>query len=119
MELALSGAFPERVRAGERSTFDGTVTITNTTERPIEGLSASRPDVYLTQGGTVVATPVPQDDLALVLELAPGAARELSATGSLRGSERPLPPGRYEIHAVLRLVGSEPAIGGPWPLEVA
>ena len=118
-DLTLTGAFPERVRT-ERSTVEGTVTITNATSRRIDGLAASQPDVYVTQGGRIVAEPLPSDDVGLALELAPGAARDFSATGSLRGcsDQQPLPPGRYELHAVLR-VGEATAAGGPWPLEIA
>jgi hypothetical protein len=58
------------------------------------------------------------------LALAPGEARELSARGSLRRCTdgRPLPPGRYEIHAVLVIVATDgitEAVGGPWSLEIS
>ena len=113
--LTLTGSFPARVRAGE-PTFTGTVTVTNTSAARFEGLSAVQPDVYLTASGRTVATPVPRDAVGLLLDLEPGASREFAATGSVRG----VPPGRYEIHAVLRVFGNgekSPA-GGPWPLEV-
>ena len=113
----VTGAFPDRVR--EQSTLDGTVTITNATDRNIAGLSASRPDVYVTQHGRIVALPLPRDDVGVVLELAPGGARDYDAAGSLRrcSDQQPLAPGRYELHALLR-IGDATAVGGPWPLEV-
>jgi len=116
----VSGSFPERARAAERTAFDGTVTITNDTDRRIEGLAASQPDVYLTRDARIVATPVPRDDVGLLLDLAPRAGRSFDTMGSLRrcADDQPLPPGLYEIHAVLRFDGKE-AVGGPWQLEVA
>ena len=123
--LTLAGSFPERVWATERAAFEGTVTIANHTDRPIEGLSAPRPDLYLTRSGKIVATPLPTDMVGLQLDLAPGAARHFTAAGSLRGCRRgqPLPPGRYEVHAVLRVVHTDgtqtsSAVGGPWTLEI-
>jgi hypothetical protein len=108
------------VRASERPTFDGTVTVVNHSDRRVEGLAASRPDVYLLQSGRIVATPLPRDEVGLQFDLAPGAARDLGAAGSLTScsAARPLAPGRYEIRAVLPIVGEDPAVGGPWSLEV-
>ena len=118
--LELSGAFPERAKASERPTFAGTVTITNATQRRIDGLAASQPDLYVTQRGRIVATPLPRDDIGLIVELAPGAAREFRTEGSLRrcSDQQPLAPGRYELHAVLRFGDGTAAAGGPWPLDV-
>jgi hypothetical protein len=123
--LSLTGSFPARVRAFERTTFDGTVTVVNRSDRRVEGLAASRPDVYLLQSGRIVATPLPRDEVGLQVDLAPGAGRDLTATGSLTScsAARPLAPGRYEIHAVLPIVGTDgtmsaPAVGGPWSLQV-
>lgn len=123
--LRLTGSFPARVRATERPTFDGTVTVVNHSDRRVEGLAASRPDVYLLQSGRIVATPLPRDEVGLQLDLAPGAVRDLTATGSLTScnAARPLARGRYEIHAVLPIVGKDgtridPAVGGPWSFEV-
>jgi hypothetical protein len=117
--LTLIGSFPARVRSTER-TFAGTVTVVNDSERRVEALAASRPDVHLVRSGKSVTRPLPRDELGLQLDLAPGATRDLAATGSLTSGSpaRPLPPGRYEIHAVLPIVGEAPAVGGPWRLEV-
>jgi hypothetical protein len=111
--MRLTGSFPARVEIG-RSTFEGTVTVVNDGDRPVEALAASRPDVYVLQAGRIVATPLARDEVGLWLHLAPGAAHELAATGSL-----PLAPGRYEIYVVLPLVGEQPAVGGPWSLELS
>ena len=118
--LRVSGAFPERANATEQPMFAGTVTITNVTNRRIEGLSASQPDIYVTQHDRIVATPLPQDDVGLALELAPGAARDFRTQGSLRrcSDQQPLAPGRYELHAVLRFGDGMAAAGGPWSLDV-
>ena len=118
--LSVSGTFPERAKASE-PTFAGTVTIANATSRRIDGLAASQPDLYVTQRGRIVATPLPRDDIGLVVELAPGAARAFRTEGSLRrcSDQAPLAPGRYELHAVLRFGDGTAATGGPWPLEVA
>jgi hypothetical protein len=110
--MRLTGSFPARLEIG-RSTFDGTVTVVNDGHRPVDALAASRPDIYVLQAGRIVATPLPRDEVGLQLHLAPGAVHKLAATGSL-----PLAPGRYEIFAVLPLVGERPAIGGPFSLEL-
>jgi hypothetical protein len=110
--MRLTGSFPARVAVGP-STVEGTVTIVNDGEHSVMALAASRPDVYILQAGRIVATPLPRDQLGLSLDLAPGAAHEFAATGSL-----PLATGRYEIYAVLPLVGEQPAVGGPWSLEL-
>ena len=116
----VSGAFPERATS-DQPAFAATVTITNATNRRIEGLAASQPDLYLTQHDRIVATPLPQDAIGLVLELAPGAARDFRTQGSLRRcrDQEPLAPGRYELHAVLRFGNGTVAAGGPWTLVVA
>jgi hypothetical protein len=118
--LTLAGAFADRVRAGERSTLEGTVTLTNHTGRRVEGLSASQPAVYVTRARKVVAIPLPRDEVGIVLDLAPGASRDFAAAAALRSCRdgRPLPPGPYELHAVLP-VGPTTAAGGPWALEIA
>jgi hypothetical protein len=123
--LRLTGSFPARVRATERPTFDGTVTVVNHSDQRVEGLAASRPDVYLLQSGRIVTTPLPHDEVGLQLELPPGMMRDLTATGSLTSCSAawPLPPGRYQIYARLPIVGKDgttiaPAVGGPWSLEV-
>ena len=118
--LEVSSAFPEQAKS-EKPTFTGTVTITNATERRIDGLAASQPDLYITQRGRIVATPLPRDDIGLIVELAPGAAREFRTEGSLRrcSDQQPLAPGAYELHAVLRFGDGTAATGGPWPLEVS
>ena len=82
--VALTGSFPERVSASGRSTFDGNVAIANPGDRRLEALSASQADVYVTRSGRIVATPVPIDAVGLIVDLAPGEARDLSTTGSLR-----------------------------------
>lgn len=110
--MRLTGTFPARVEIG-RTTVEGTVTIVNDADHPVTALAASRPNIYILQAGRIVATPLPRDELGLSLDLAPGAAHELAAAGSL-----PRAPGRYEIYAVLPLVGEHPAVGGPWSLEL-
>src|SRR4051812_34483095 len=110
--MRLTGSFPARVEAG-RSTVEGTVTVVNDGSEPVAVLAASRPDVYVMEAGEVVARPLPRDEVGLSLELAPGAERELAAAAGL-----PRAAGRYDLYAVLPLVGEEPAVGGPWPLEV-
>jgi hypothetical protein len=121
--LTLTGSFPARARATER-TFEARVTVRNDADARIEVLSASAPDVYVTRSRKIVATPLVRDQLGLQLTLAPGEVREFTAAGGLRSCRdgRPLPPGRYEIHAVLVIVatnGVVEAVGGPWSLEIS
>jgi hypothetical protein len=118
--LALTGSFPARVRVDGRRTVEGTVTVANRSGARVEGLAASRPDVYLLEAGRIAALPLPRDEIGLQLDLAPGAERALPAAGALTScrTARPLAPGRYEIRAVLWIAGREPAAGGPWPLEL-
>jgi hypothetical protein len=129
--LVMTGSFPEHVRSG--SGLHGTVTLTNPADIRIRGTSASQPDIFVTEAGEIVATPVARDDVGVLLDLAPGASRVFDATGSLlrcspevgpgSSGEQPLAPGRYEIHAVLPVLGGEEGrsvtvLGGPWALEV-
>jgi hypothetical protein len=123
--LTLAGSFPARVRARGQGTFDGGVTVANHTDRRVRGLAASRPDVYVTRAGAIVATPLPRDEVGLVLDLPPGADRDFAAAGSLRSCRggRRLSPGRYEVHAVLRIEAVDgahtiAAVGGPWALDI-
>ena len=97
-------------------TFEGVVIVTNTGGRRFQGLSAIAPDVYLAQGGRTVAAPLPRDAVGTLLDLEPGASRELVACGRASG----LAPGRYEVRAVLRVFGQgeRSPEGGPWPLEI-
>jgi hypothetical protein len=110
--LRLTGSFPARVEAG-RSTFEGVVTVVNGGAEPVEALAASRPDVTVLEHGRVVMPPLARDEVGIALSLAPGAGRELAAAGGV-----PPVPGRYEIRAALPIVGEDPAVGGPWTLDV-
>ena len=110
--LRLMGSFPARVEIGS-STFEGAVTVVNDGAEPVEALAASRPDVTVLDDGRVVISPLARDEVGIALRLAPGAGRELAAAGGV-----PPVPGRYEIRAVLPIVGEDPAVGGPWTLEV-
>ena len=100
------------MRAG--GTLEGTVALVNDGEEAVDVLAASRPDVYLTQAGRRMTRPLPRDEVGLQLRLAPGDSHELRAAGSLAGCG----PGRYEIRAALPIAGGDPAVGGPWALEV-
>ena len=110
--LRLTGSFPARVEVGS-STFEGSVTVVNDGAEPVEALAASRPDVTVLDEGRVVMSPLARDEVGIALRLAPGARRELAAAGGV-----PPARGRYEIRAALPIVGEDPAVGGPWPLEV-
>jgi hypothetical protein len=117
--LTVSGSFPARVdgAAGD-GTFTGTVIVTAT--QPVKGVTSPAADVYVARSGEVVATPLPKDLVGLALDLGPGASRELAATGSVRRcpqAEAPLPPGRFEVYAVVTVDGAV-AVGGPWPVDV-
>ncbi len=121
--LRLTGSFPARVPATGRG-FGGRVTVANGSDRRAGGLAASRPDLYVLRAGRVVAMPLARDEVGLQLDLAPGEGQDLAAAGSLASCRdgRPLAPGRYEIRAVLPVIGLDgtagAAAGGPWALEV-
>lgn len=122
--LEVTAAFPAEVDQGGDATFTGTVTITATT-RPVVGVTTTDADLYVTQAGTVVATPMAKDLLAVPVRLLPGSSRALMARGSLRAcaphSDR-LPPGRYDVFAVVVVTDDAgetiTATGGPWSLTV-
>jgi hypothetical protein len=110
--LRLTGSFPARVAIGS-STFEGAVTVVNDGAEPVEVLAATWPDVTVLGRGRVVMSSLARDDVGIALRLAPGASRELAAASGV-----PPVPGRYEIRAVVPIVGEDPAVGGPWILEV-
>ena len=116
--LTLAGSFPAQVDRSGGGTFAGTVTATATGE-PVSGVASPEADVYVTRSGEVVATPLPKDLLGVAIDLAPGDSREFAASGSLRHcrTDAPLPPGRYEVYAVVGVEGVVSS-GGPWPIDV-
>lgn len=122
--LEVTAAFPDVVDRSGDETFAGTVTVT-ATSRPIVGVTSPNADVYVTRSGTVVATPLAKDLMAVPIRLLPGSSRDLAAGGSLRACAPPaalLPAGRYDVFAVVALTDDAgdtiTATGGPWALTV-
>ena len=60
-----------------------------------------------------MGSPLPRDEVAVQLQLAPGQTHELAAAAVM-----PAAPGRYELRAELSVVGEAPAVGGPWIVDV-
>ncbi|HEX2700398.1 MAG TPA: hypothetical protein VHM89_09390 [Acidimicrobiales bacterium] len=126
--LLVTASFPA---VAERSggAFTGTVTV-EAGAHPVSGVVSPEADVYVTRGGTVVATPLVKDLLGVPLDILPGATQTLGATGSLRacaaaGHPSPddaLPPGAYDVYAVVAVTddagGTTVSTGGPWSLTV-
>ena len=121
--LRLTGSFPSTVATGEPH-LAGEVTLENTGDTAVAALTAVQPDVVVTRSGVLVTEPLARDDMALAVELAPGAGRHYPAEGTLVDCTTggPLAPGAYEVHAVLDVRGPDGelrlAVGGPWPLEI-
>lgn len=124
--FAMEGVFPPRAdRAGD-GTFTGRVTVTASGEA-VRGVTSPEADVYVTQGGQVVATPLAKDLIARPITLSPGSREEFLARGTLRPCADArgglLPPGRYDVFAAVTIVddsGSSILVtGGPWPIAVA
>lgn len=124
--LTVSGEFPDRVSGGGDGTFLGAVTLAST--GPIvSGVASPEADVYLGRSGEVVATAPPKDLIGQPVRIAPDAALELPARGSIRpcvadAASGTLSPGRYDAFAVIVITQDEGATvvvtGGPWPIEV-
>lgn len=135
--LEIKGAFPGRVASGGDGTFAVTVTATGTAGR-VTGTTSPYADIYVARAGEIVATPLPKDLIGRRLDLAAGASQTFTARGSLRqctpdstgtpastpadGTGAPLAPGRYEVYAVVSVIGDDgkqvTSSGGPWMLEV-
>lgn len=125
--LELRGAFPATAGAGELVQVQ--LSLVNRGARPFSGVAASSADVYAVKAGSVVAEPLARDDSGIAVDLPPGAAIALPAAGRLvrcdadpQVARPPLPPGAYQLHAMLSVVDDTGevvvAMGGPWAVEV-
>ena len=121
--LRLTASLPERVSAGDTE-LTGEVSLVNDGDTAVSALTAVQPDLVVTRNGRIVATPLPRDDMADLVELEPGATRSYRATADLVdcATGAPLAPGTYEVYALLDVRGPDGearlAREGPWPLEV-
>jgi hypothetical protein len=138
-QVTLDARVPATVAPG--STLRFTVTATNEGATAVAGTSGP-PDVLLTRDGRVVAVTTDHEDVALDVDLAPGASRATDAgldlvacgvlvTDDVAGTSGgdPLPPGDYEVWVTTDLVLTTPTardggptrehlVYGPWPLRV-
>ncbi|KSW29624.1 hypothetical protein [Cellulomonas sp. B6] len=138
-QVTLDARVPATTAAG--STLRFTVTATNEGATAVAGTSGP-PDVLLTRDGRVVAATTAHEDVALDVDLEPGASRATDAgielvacealgTADVAGTSRgePLTPGDYEVWVTTDLVLTTPTardggptrehlVYGPWPLRV-
>lgn len=120
LPLSLTPDLPASVPAASADgLFRGRVVITNRSSAPVQGTTASSPDLFVTRGGIIVALPPPKIAVARDLDLAPGASVTYDAAGSVIGCAdgNRLAPGRYQIHAELP-VDTRTAFAGPWELDI-
>jgi hypothetical protein len=121
--LVLDGSFPAAVEDTERGVFAGTVTL-RSTRAELSGVTSPEVDVVVARAGQVVVEPLVKDAVGRSIALSPGDAVELAASGGLASctGSGPLPPGSYEVHAVVVITrddGPDVVVsGGPWPLSV-
>lgn len=120
LPLSMTPDLPASVPASSPDgLFRGRVVVTNRSSAPVQGTTASSPDLFVTRAGIIVAVPPPKIAVARNLDLAPGASVTYDAAGSVvacaDGSR--LASGRYEIHAELP-VDSRTAFAGPWQLDI-
>lgn len=111
--LTVAAAFPATVIGA--GTFAGTVVVT--ARERVAGTTTPEAGVYVARDGTVVATPLPQDLVAVAVDVPAGGTLELPAR-----APADLPPGRYDLYAVVTVTDDArtplAAAGGPWPLDV-
>lgn len=121
--LVLTGRFPSQVTTAG-GTVTGEVALRNDGAGAVGGLSAVQPDVVVTHRGRIVATPLPRDDVAVMVELEPGGQHTYVASAGLVdcATGEALRPGGYHLHARIEVRAGDGrrhiAGGGPWPLEV-
>jgi hypothetical protein len=120
--LTLAAHFPGTVSHRAR-TLTGTVDIVARVE--VRGVATPYPDVFLTRDGQVATMPMPQDTVAILLELVPGTTKRLPACATLTScapGAGAVPPGAYLMYARVVLVRDDgvslTSFGGPWPLDV-
>jgi hypothetical protein len=125
LPLRLNGQFPTQISVAGSGTFSGSVTLVNNGSR-ISAATTPEADVVIVHGGQVVATAVPKDMLARIVDLPAGASHTFAARGAAQNCASPsgatLAPGHYELFGVVVLTQSSRApvivTGGPWPLEI-
>lgn len=120
--LTLTAHFPGTVSHRAR-TLTGTVDVVARIE--VRGVATPYADVFLTRDGQVATMPMPQDTVAILLDLVPGATRRLPARATLTScapGAGAVPPGTYQLYAKVVLVRDDgvslTSFGGPWPLDV-
>ena len=119
--LTLAGEFPTSA-SRSATTVEGTVTVTNT-GAPMQGDTSPLADVFVVREGRIVATPAPKDLIAQPFDLTTDAEARFPATADLHACAGggPLPPGTYELYAVVSVVqgvNTVHATGGPYRLDI-
>jgi hypothetical protein len=110
-----------------------TLDVTNESDENVVA-STGYPEVILTRDGVIVGGLEPQEDIGFDVDLEPSrlqsfdAASRLASCSGDGSTGEPLPPGEYEMWAVMSFIpttgaGSDPAAGwqtagGPWPLTI-
>ncbi len=130
--LVLTTDFPS-TGAANGLPMDGTVTLTNTGQERVTGVTAAQPTIVLSQDGiTLWHSNGMMRTIEYLVDLAPGESKEFAASltpvrcteenpgsYSLPGGLPPLGPGTYRVTAFLELEPLDPAdaavqlVGGP------
>jgi hypothetical protein len=135
--LRMSTGFPAEVRLPDTGLLEGTVTFTNVSDTPVDGIRGMYPATYLVKDGIVVTDAVPSRSVGISMNLQPGEQDTVKAyvslqrcpsTESIPWHERAadLEPGTYEIYAQETYIpeGHQSradfihVYGGPWEITL-
>lgn len=133
--VRVAGDFPAVESLAAGGVLEGSVTVTNTGDDRMTGVTSTSPDMLLVRD-VVVGTPLPVRDAGEPVDLMPGDSQTFRAYVSLErcaaglepgqreGNELPATalPGAYEVYALWHFTaeggGTLTVPGGPWPVEL-
>lgn len=115
--LTLTPRFPATARAGEPM-LSGTVEVSGAAS--VRGIASPRADVFLVQGGRIVAEPMDKDSVGFMVDLAAGESLSLPGDAVLVSCSppaAPLPAGAYELWTHVTVIADDgtraDGFGGP------
>lgn len=135
--LRMSAGFPAEVSLPDTGLLEGTVTFTNVSDKPVDGIRGMYPAMYLVKDGMVVTDPVWNRAVGISMNLEPGehdtvkayvSLQRCPSTDGIPWQERvaDLEPGRYEMYAQETYIpeGHQSradfihVYGGPWRITL-